>query len=576
MNIASNTRLLKWFIFIALLLFIVSFISFWFGGPSFSESKVELSIEGPTQASVGDEIVYKLKYSNKNKVDLKDLKFKFTYPNESVVLKDGSLTDSLEENFFIDKLSPGQSGEKEYRVFLVGDRGNIKEAQTSLSFKAGSLKTSFKKDSSISTTIVALPVALTLVAPPNAISGQSLNYLLDYRNESGQDISGLRFEFTYPDGFSITKLIPSASERNNIWNLSFLRRGEGSRITIHGVLNANEGESRNISVVLKRKIGDSYINYEKVSTSTVIADPLLGINIFVNDARDYSAHIGDELNYTMKYSNNSNFNITGLNLIVKLEGQMFDFTSLDTKGGYFDDSNQTILWNASTIADFANLAPNRKGQVDFRIRLKPRYVSDRGGSKNLFVKVSADFNSPNVPPDIGGDQISVTDSVVTKITTQPSLNQLVFYSDPAFSSFGPLPPEVGKETTFTVHWQITNPGNDMNDVKVSAILPAGVTWKDIVSVGSNQPQPTLNRNTSEVSWNLGFLPREVGINTPKYEASFQISIKPSINQEGAPVELIKNSKIFGIDSFTKQNIIVETPDVNTDDLTDRPGEGIVQ
>ena len=104
----NYNQLLKWLVLLALLLAIVSFLSFWFGSPSFSESGVRLDIDGPTQVSVGDEVVYKLKYSNTTKLDLSSMRFKFTYPDNSVVLKDGIVSTNLSETFTIDQLSPGQ------------------------------------------------------------------------------------------------------------------------------------------------------------------------------------------------------------------------------------------------------------------------------------------------------------------------------------------------------------------------------------------------------------------------------------------------------------------------------------
>ena len=92
----NHNQLLKWLVLLALLLAIVSFLSFWFGSPSFSESGVKLEIEGPNQVSVGDEVVYKLKYSNDTKLDLNDMTFKFTYPDDSVVLKDGMVVGFFE------------------------------------------------------------------------------------------------------------------------------------------------------------------------------------------------------------------------------------------------------------------------------------------------------------------------------------------------------------------------------------------------------------------------------------------------------------------------------------------------
>ncbi len=572
----NYNQLLKWLILLALLLAIVSFLAFWFGGPSFSESGVNLSIDGPNQASVGDEVVYKVKYSNNTKLDLNSMKFKFTYPDDSVVLKDGAAVKGSSETFTVDQLSPGQNSEKEFRTFLVGDRGNIKTAKVELSYRAGDLRTVFQKDTTLSTTIISVPVSLTLSAPPNSVPGQAVNYMLDYRNESGDDIYDLRFEFAYPDGFGVQRTAPSASEGNYVWNIPVLKKGGGGRISVTGQLNGKEGETKIISIVLKRKIGGQYVNYEKAETSSVIASSLLGVGVLVNDAADYSAFAGDDLNYTVKYSNNSNYNLAGVNLTVKLEGEMYDLSSLDTKGGYFDNFSNTITWNASAVSDFSNLPPNKRGQAAFRVKLKSNIPSSVSGSKNLFVRATARLSTPNVPSGVGGDEIFAQTSVVTKISTQPTLRQVVYYNDAAFGSSGPMPPQVGKETVFTVHWQITNPGNDMSGVRISAVLPVGVSWKNVVSVGSGQPEPIYNPNTSEAVWNLGVLPRGVGVTGAKYEASFQVAVKPALNQKGSPILLLKNSKLEGQDTFTQQRIIVPAQDMTTNDTTDRPGEGAVQ
>src|SRR3989344_400177 len=246
----NYNQLLKWLVLLALLLAIGSFLSFWFGGSSFSESGVKLEIEGPNQVSVGDEVVYKLKYSNTTKLDLNNMRFKFTYPDESVVLRDGKVIKDSTEIFIIERLSSGQKEEKEFKVFLVGDKGNIKTAKAEMSFGAGSLKTVFEKNTSLSTTIVSLPVSLTLSAPPNSVPGQTVNYVLDYRNESGDDIYDLRFEFDYPDGFNAQKFIPSPNSGNYIWTIPILKKSSGGRINITGILNGNEGETKNVLAIL--------------------------------------------------------------------------------------------------------------------------------------------------------------------------------------------------------------------------------------------------------------------------------------------------------------------------------------
>ena len=295
-------KLLKWLILLALILFIVAIVIFLFGKPSFSENQVILELNGPTQASVGDEVVYKVKYGNDTKIKLHNLRFKFTYPEESVVIKDGKVSGELTETFTVDELQSGKSEEKEFRAFMVGDRGNIKNAKIELEFRAGNLRSSFEKSETTSTTLISVPVSLTLVAPPTAVSGQAVNYIFDYRNESGENISDIKFEFSYPDGFEIQEQTPKPVGTNT-WSVPLLRRSDGGRISVKGILRGKEGEVKTVSVSLKRKVGDEFVAYQKSATSSLISNPLLGLEVFANGSKTYAAHLGDRLQYVVRYKN---------------------------------------------------------------------------------------------------------------------------------------------------------------------------------------------------------------------------------------------------------------------------------
>lgn len=576
LNTPGSNKLLKWLILLVLVLLIVSVVSLWFTKPSFSEKDVVFQLAGPMQAMSGGEVTYKLKWANNTKLDLKNLSFRFSYPEDSVVIKDGLAAGETNIGFSLDKLASGESGEREFKAFLVGDKGNIKDAKASLIFYANGLSSSFEKSSTASTTIVSLPVPLTLVAPPSVVSGQPVTYILDYRNESNADISDLRLEFAFPDGFKPVKTTPNPTTGGNVWDIPLLKQNGGSRITIDGTLSGNERESKELSVALKRKVNGQFVDYEKAKTTTIISSPLLGLVISVNDIKDYAAHLGDTLQYTVRYRNSSNKSLQGLTLTVKLEGDMYDFTSVVPGSSFFDSGANTLTWNSGGVRDFSTFAPGTSGQVNFSVKLKQGFVSGVAGSRNLLVKSTATLSTFNVPTGIDGQEVSTSTSLVTKITTQPALTQLIYYSDPVTGSSGPLPPQVGKETLFTVHWQLVNPGNDTSAAKITAILPPGVAWKNVVSTGTGQPLPVFNKNSSEVSWNIGTLPQSVGVSTPKYEATFQMGLTPSATQQGAAAELLNNTTFTGTDSFTRQSIVVHVRDATSDDLFDRPQSGKVQ
>lgn len=572
-----TSRVLKYLILLACGLLIVAVSSFWFGGSSFRDKDVTLELEGPTQASSGDEIVYKLKYANATRSSLSDLNFVFFYPEGATIITDDGTSDDYSEEFNIESLAPGEKGEKELRAFLIGEKGNIKVAKTILSFKAGNLRSTFEKTATLSTTIVSTPISLTLVAPPSAVSGQSVTYILDYRNESGEDATDLVLEFDYPDGFTPKEYSPQPKDSNNNWVVKVLKKGNGGRITINGILNGQEGENKVVSVILKRKVGSNYVDYQKASAVTLISNPILGVEVLVNGVSDYTSSPGDRLTYTVKYDNNSNMNLSGMNLAVKLEGDMFDFATLDTRGGFFDDSIKTITWNSTTVPDFLNFEPNKKGQLVFNIILKSFFPSAAPEStSDRFIKVSAKFSTPNAPTGFSSDDISVSGSLITKIGTQPSLNQAAYYNDPDFGSSGPLPPRVGEDTYYTVHWQLTNPGNAVESAKVVGKLPQGVEWVNTVKSNSSGSAPVFNPNSSEVIWNLSTLPYGTGISGPKYEASFRVRIRPTSSQKGNILQLTENVQLTGVDSFTRQAVTVNGGSLNNNNLVDRTREGTVQ
>ncbi len=570
-------RVLKYLVLVAAILFVVAISSFWFSSSSFSEKDVTLSLDAPVQVSSGDEVTYKITYANATKTTLYNLNFLFFYPQDATILKDGNTIQGQTDSFKVDQLAPGQKGEKEFKVFLVGDKGNIKSAKVTLSFKSGSLQSSFEKSATIATTIVAMPIDLTLVSPPNATPGQAINYILDYRNQSSDDISDLLIQFSYPDGFSVQDSTPAPGQGNNVWSVPLLKKGSGSRISIQGTLDGKEGDSKSVEVQLKRKIGTTYIDYEKASSVTLISSPLMGLDVLVNESNNYSAYPGDDLRYTLKYSNNSNLNLSGLNLSVQLEGDMYDFSSLNTNGGFFDDSTKTILWNSSTMPDFINLSPGAKGQITFHITLNRTFPSGgSGSSRDRFVKATAKLSTPNVPPNSNAEELAVFASAITKIGTQPSISETAYYNDPAFGSFGPMPLQVGQETAFTVHWQIINPGNDIGGAVLSGKLPSGVFWMDQTSTDPGNQEPVFNPNTQQVSWSFPVVPYGVGIFTPKYEASFRIKIKPSSIQKGTEPYLLQGVQFTGTDNFTKQSIIINKKDMTTNDIFDMPRQGTVQ
>lgn len=563
------------------LFLLVALIFFFLGRGSFRENGVELKIEGPSEITGGELVTYKLTYKNNNDTSLSDVKLSIFYPADSIVVKDGNIVSLTTENFDIGKIGGKEKGEKELTAYLVGDRGNIRTLKAEFIYKAGNLSSVFQKNTSLATTITNLAVPITLVATPTIISGQNTSYLIDYRNQSEQDLENIRFIVKYPGGFVPSRFSPQPSTRGSgqdLWDITKLKQDEGSRITIEGKLSGNERETKTVSVTLQKKIttpsGDVYVDFEKSEASSIISTPLLSLDLKVNGSADYIAHLGDTLHYTIRFQNNNSTDITGLSLSARLEGDMYDLVTVKSNG-FLDSRQNIIFWNASNEPTLNLLPRNQSGNVEFEVRLK-REFSGGMGAGDSFVKTTVHLETPSVPPELDLDKLATDGELITRISTAPTVGQKLLINDSVFGSSGPFPPKVNQKTTFTVNWNLVNPTNDLSQAKVTATLAPGVSWENIKRANGTSIEPVYDSRLNTVSWDLVTLPAGTGVNFPKYESYFQISITPSVNQVGQSAALLKNIKFEGVDSFTKEKIIRTIPDISTGDVNDSQTSGTVQ
>lgn len=567
---ARSHRLLKWLTVAAALLVVSAVGSLWWGGNSFSDSAVGITLEATDRVTSGDQVVYKVSWHNGTSVALNNLSFRLFYPTGTIVLDaDGKPTTPDSLGFTIDSVAPGQTDSKELPVYLVGDKGEIKTARVHLSYQAGTLRSSFEKDASVATTITDLPVTLNLVAPPTATSGSSVQYILDVRNDTTDTLSDLKLQLTYPDGFTVQSVQPQPDQGNALWNIASLKAGAGTRFTITGTLSGNEQESKTITAALQHNLNGQYVDYVRTDAFTVISSPLLSVSLSPNGSRDYVSFVGDSLRYSVHYQNNSRYTFLGVLLGVRLDGDMYDTSKIKVDNGTFDDGTHQVLYDSAGVPNFASLPPGASGTLTFTVPLKTAFPSG-GGTSSFFVKASATLATPNVPSGLDQGQVAAFDSLITKISTQPTLQAAVLYDNGMGS--GPLPPTVGSVTTFTIQWSLINPGNDVRGAKVTALLPPGVTW---VGNASGANTPTYNKNNSTVTWDVGTIPFGTGTGLPPMQATFQVSITPSTNQIGQGASLVSQATLTGADSFTNQPVQVGLHDYGTNNIQNHASDGHV-
>lgn len=550
---------------------VLALAAFLFFRDGFQEGRVSFDIESPDEARAGSEIEYKIKLENRNEAGITGARVSFFFPEGSVPIDDtGNALTSLTKIIEVGDLAGGETKEYSLKAVLTGEKGEVKRAKASLSYSPADIKSVFKKDDEAATTISSLSVSLNLSGPPSILSGQRVQVALDLRNETEEELTDMQVTFSYPDGFVFRTASPAPGQGNSAFIIGPLKAGEGKRITVEGDISGFEKEGKRFSAVLKKRFGSRFVDFQKAQTILTVSNPLLALDLSVNGQKDLVAKAGDRLRYEIEFSNNSENHFSALELSVKLEGQMFDFSSLRSEG-FFDQNTQTILWNAAAEPGLASLAPGQSGKVFFEVDLKDDFP-DIFGAKNFSLKVSLVLKTSSVPSDFGVDEISATASLITKISSKTDFTSQAFYNDSVFANSGAAPPKAGQKTTYTVHWKIANRGNDLINVRVVSALPPGITFENKTSVIPRQAGTLeYNPSTGRLSWSVATVPAGSGSVSGVFEAVFQIGITPGINQAGQSVELVKETTFEAVDNFTKENIMFTRPNISTSTVSDAPG-----
>jgi len=564
-NLFTRKNLPKTLAVIILISGAVAAISFFVGRQSFDTGNVKLSISAPSSISSGEETILKVNYINDNRVDLKDIYLVIDYPSNTFS-SDGK--EIFQERKSLDNIAKKSQGTEEFKVRFVGDKGDTKSVTAKLDYQPVNISSRFESTTSSRIEINSVSVSITVDGSQKAISGQEANYLITFENKTEEDIHDLQLELVYDKDFKFENADPAPQDQtNNLWQVPLLKKGEKRSINLIGILSGNEGESKSLKVIAGRTENDIFIQYSQLEYLTLIAPSPLLLNLTLeNSPEDCNVNPGQILKYRIEFKNNADVPLRELILKAYLQDSVFNVRNIQLGNvGFFDSRENTVTWSGGDIPALKLLEPNQSGDVSFTISLKKPIPMDNYNDKNISTDVSAEIGTKTVPAKFAVPELKITRDLTCKINSVVDLKTKGYYyeSNPKFTNSGPIPPKVNSLTTYTIHWQIINGSNDINDVRINSGLPEGIEWMN--NYVNNVPDSTFDydERTNDLVWIIPKLPAGVGYVLPVYEVIFQVGLRPSINQVGTVPTLIKDSTLSGKDSFTGIDLSDTASSVNT-------------
>ncbi|MFH1183292.1 MAG: hypothetical protein V1690_03450, partial [Candidatus Moraniibacteriota bacterium] len=328
--------------------------------------------------------------------------------------------------------------------------------------------------------------------------------------------------------------------------------GQEGKIVANGKLEGERDDVRPVKAQVGTDSGSGFISFNEESADTKIYTSPLVISQTVNGVTSLNANPGDYLQFEINYKNEGDIGMNDVIVKETLDSPVLDYSTLDKDGGIFDINSKTITWKASDYKELRSLEPGQGGTIRFSIEVKEVIPVSGANDKNFVITSLAKIDSPDVVTLVSANKIIAGNKIDVKLNSKLVLDVKGYYNDSAIPNSGPIPPKVGEETTYTLHWRATNVSNDIGEAKVETTLPTTATF-----TGKTFPEDsriTYNERNNSLVWDIGKMEAGKGILSPPLEVSFQVKIKPSPEQVGREVNLLGKSDFSAKDLFTGQDL----------------------
>lgn len=300
----------------------------------------------------------------------------------------------------------------------------------------------------------------------------------------------LSVEITYNYGDSANNNCPTSTE-NDIW-----AQGKGNVIKSILTFRAlTVGTSPMFYLILDQS-GESYhYNDDYGSLSPITISPQLSIQKSVDKT---NANPGDELTYTLNYTNSGNGPASGVIVSDALDSAGQDFVNyIPGSGGNYNPVNKTVSFNIN------NLGGGESGSVSFKVKIADDIPLGNTTIKNIASIVSMETAS------LSSNEVSTIVNANVDLTLE--------------KIDSPDPVQAGGEINYTLNY--ANIGNSIaHNVVLSDDVPQNTTFISATGGGSEA--------SGTITWNLGDLsPNSNGTVTFKVYVDKVLDSGTKINNE---------------------------------------------
>ena len=539
------------------------------GGNTVSSKNVDIQVSGPLSVPGGQEVSFDINIINNNNTDLNAVSLLIEYP--AGVRSSVDLSKELDrEKFALDNIKSKDNYRQNIKIVFFGEKDSLKQIKISLEYRVANSSALFYKEKIHDISISSAPIIITPVYPKEVNSNQEISFEIEVVSNSKDQVSNFLVNVEYPFGFVFKSASPQASFGNNIWKFASLNSGEKRKIVIKGSIIGQNNEERVFRISAGTASGDDErviaVPLSELTESILVKKPFIGLDVLVDGRNsDMAVEGGRVVNTTLSVRNNLSSRLFNVSVEALLKGGAFDELSVVPRdGGFFQSSNDTILWDKRSVSEFTDMEPGALNDISFY--LSPlKYSQITLGAKPEVEMVVKVFGERILEAGMV-EKVSITETRKIILTTDVTLESKVFRSVGNLENSGPIPPKVNIPTTYNIFWDVKNSFNQVSNVEMRATLPPYVQWTS--SYSPSNEIVSLDTVTNEVVWKIGSLLPNTGFGSSKKELYFQLEILPSSSQIGTDPIILGGATFSGIDKVTGLRIEKKAPAVTTNFSSD--------
>jgi len=612
------------FIFVLLILILgISLIGLFYFNQDRSDNDdqdVKFWLYRHAEQIVGQENTFFVFIKNQGRHNLEQVEVVLNFP-QGFILESSSPAcsqTSFQRCFWsFDQIKKGELKEIEFQGQLFGQADQSQNFDGVLNFYLAGFSSEFKK--TLSSSVKLTPsIFLTWQIPEQSSFGQKIESNIFLENISEEIIPKTQVTINWPQDFTLTKT-NSVLENNKgeeieikesdcqfIWKIDDLNPKDERSLEFEGVFKnplINELTfSLEASVFNDQKFFPQIKKQKKILLERFDFNIALEVNGLIE--RIQSCDWGQVLPISLTYYNQSQQTISDFALKLKLiGGQYVDFDRLyQSRWHYYQGSNaqsssafiskrlssevisqsseifsdnRTKGWSSDLIPALNQILPGAEGIIVFDLPIKTSLqaikTSELQAQISLEILGQGKLGQEDFIWEMKGNKIELP------IKTSLRLESGARYYDDEHIPLGqgPLPPQVGEETRFSIFLRIKNTTNPIKNIFVKTKLPDNVIW-----TGQTRTTHGLilyQEDGQEISWQIPELSIYQGGPYSLVEAQFEVKIIPEESQLSQKLFLTEDIFLTAEDQLTNDLVFDKTNALDTN-LEDDPwgkNQGVV-